>query len=151
MVRENDYVDPAWLEGLRYIVKPIESMNPKWEFFPKQTERYPDLVQMTNHYIIPRLAATYPSLGGSKKDSLDRYETLLGLVKSAYGKIDRQEAMWLIDFLNPARSDYYGTDRTQPIEGHHVLMDNKSLEMWSLHGYYDDPWMHLDLKQYLNN
>jgi hypothetical protein len=107
-------------------------------------------VAMTNHYIIPQMADTYPSLtkGGS---SLWRYETMLGLLDEDYGDIDRLSAMWIIDFLNPARCDYYGTDTTQSIKGHHVLMDNHNLEMWSLHGYYNTSWVHVDLMDILNH
>jgi hypothetical protein len=96
------------------------------------------------------MARTYPSLAGSSDStSLWRYETMLGLLDRGYGNIDEAQAMWIIDFLNPARCDYYGTDTSQSVKGHHVLMDNKDLEMWSLHGYYDTPWVHVDLMEVL--
>jgi hypothetical protein len=96
------------------------------------------------------MALTYPALSSSS-DSLWRYETMLGLLDEHYGEIDATSAMWIIDFLNPARCDYYGSDITQSIKGHHVLMDNRDLEMWSLHGNYDTSWVHVDLMQVLDD
>lgn len=157
-VRPSDWMDPEGIElfGLQYL--PDEAGGPVVERFPRQQESYPDLVAMTNHYITPQMAASNPALFSIHLDETkDRYETLIGLLHGSYGEIDRREAMWLIDFLNPARCEYYGTDTTQSVKGHHVLMDNHSLEMWSLHGYYDQAWQHVDLPavleqaaQYLN-
>jgi len=95
------------------------------------------------------MSLTYPSLTGSSSTSLWRYETMLGLLDKSYGGIDEASATWIIDFLNPARCTYYGTDTSQSIKGHHVLMDNQDLEMWSLHGYYDTSWVHVDLMEVL--
>ena len=150
MVRRSDYLDPEWFNDPGPAYQSDDDNNLALGFFPRQLEEYPELVAMTNHYIIPLMAATYPSLsmGGS---SLWRYETMLGLLDEEYGDIDRSSAMWIIDFLNPARCDYYGTDTTQSIKGHHVLMDNQDLEMWSLHGYYDTSWVHVDLMDILEH
>jgi hypothetical protein len=150
MVRRPDYMDPEWFDDPNSAYEPGDDPGLAHGFYPRQLESYPDLVAMTNHYIIPQMADTYPSLskGGS---SLWRYETMLGLLDEEYGDIDRLTAMWLIDFLNPARCDYYGTDTTQSIKGHHVLMDNHDLELWSLHGYYDTSWVHVDLMDILNH
>jgi hypothetical protein len=150
MIREADYVDPEWLNGLQYWVDPGDGSNPLLEFFPTQIETYPDLVAMTNHYIIPWTAITYPSTGRRKQDSMWRYKTMLGLLSEGYGKVDRKRAMWIIDFLNPARCDYYGNDTSQSVKGHHVLMDNASGDMWSLHGYYNGPWEHVNLNDVLS-
>lgn len=149
MIRESDYADPEWLDGLKWAYQPEDDSGLAYGFFPRQLEAYPDLVAMTNHYIIPLMAATYPSLhsGGS---SLWRYETMLGLLDNSYGDIDQASAMWIIDFLNPARCAYYGTDTTQSIKGHHVLMDNQDLEMWSLHGCYNTSWVHVDLPEIIS-
>jgi hypothetical protein len=145
MVRWPDYVDPEWFDCPGAVPSGLA-----YTFFPRQSEEYPDLVAMTNHYIIPLMALTYPSLAGSSDStSLWRYETMLGLLDESYGDIDEARAMWIIDFLNPSRCDYYGTDTSQSVQGHHVLMDNKDLEMWSLHGYYDTPWAHVDLMEVL--
>ncbi len=123
------------------------------ESFPLQLEDYPDVVAMTNHYILPEMAASAPGLTGSYRDNtVARYETLVALLQDSYGAIDRERAMWLIDFLNPARGNpYYGTDTAQSVKGHHVLMDNQALEMWSLHGYYNQPWQHVALPAVLNS
>jgi hypothetical protein len=150
MVRRSDYLDPKWFDDPSSANESGDDSGLAHGFYPRQQETYPDLVAMTNHYIIPQMADTYPSLtkGGS---SLWRYETMLGLLDEDYGDIDRLSAMWIIDFLNPARCDYYGTDTTQSIKGHHVLMDNHNLEMWSLHGYYNTSWVHVDLMDILNH
>jgi hypothetical protein len=149
MIRGADYVDPPWLDGLKLWLAPNGEPNPLVDFFPRQGETSPYLVAMTNHYIVPLMAATYPSLRSGDQDSLKRYDSMMALLLEAHGKINRQRAMWIIDFLNPGRCDYYGTDRTQSVKGHHVLMDNRSHEMWSLHGYYDQPWAHVDLDEVL--
>lgn len=148
MTRRPDYLDP---EGLVQLVSGAGATGAQdlAYIFPLQGESHPDLVAMTNHYIIPWRALTYPSTGDHKKDSVWRYETMLGLLLEAYGGIDRARAMWIIDFLNPARCDYYGTDTAQSVKGHHVLMDNQEKEIWSLHGYYDEAWAHLDLDEIL--
>ncbi|MDI6873717.1 C45 family autoproteolytic acyltransferase/hydolase [Candidatus Solincola sp.] len=148
MVRDMAYTDPQGLVDLvRWMV---ESGNSTVEqVLPLQEESYPDLVAMTNHYILPWKAITYPSLRPQKYDSIWRYRTMLELLLEGYGRIDVPRAMWIIDFLNPARCDYYGTDTTQSVKGHHVLMDNADHEMWSLHGHYDQPWAHADLDDFL--
>ena len=149
MVRRPDYVDPEWFD-CQWLNSQAGDTGPAYDFFPRQTEEYHDLVAMTNHYIIPLMSLTYPSLLGSGGSSLWRYDTMLGLLDEWYGDIDDASAMWIIDFLNPARCDYYGTDTSQSIKGHHVLMDNGDLEMWSLHGYYDTSWVHVDLMEILD-
>lgn len=148
MVRSMAYTDPQGLvDQLRWME---DNGNPFLEqILPLQDESYPDLVAMTNHYILPWKAITYPSLRPQKHDSIWRYQTMLELLVEGYGKMDLTRAMWVIDFLNPARCDYYGTDTTQSVKGHHVLMDNTDHEMWSLHGYYDQPWVHADLDDLL--
>ncbi|NPV60717.1 MAG: hypothetical protein HPY75_13800 [Actinobacteria bacterium] len=149
MVRNMTYTDP---EGLvDFVRRAEENGNPQVGLlFPLQDESYPDLVAMTNHYILPWKAITYPSQGENKVDSIWRYQVMLDLLREGYGKIDAQRALWIIDFLNPARCDYYGTDTTQSVKGHHVLMDNAEHKMWSLHGYYNQPWSYADLDDFLN-
>jgi hypothetical protein len=148
MERRATYRDP---DGLVRLVSEAKANGNEFlaYLFPLQGESLPDLLAMTNHYIIPWRALTFPSTGKEKRDSLWRYETMLGLLLEAYGRIDRTLAMWIIDFLNPARCDYYGTDTTQSVKGHHVLMDNREKEIWSLHGYYDGAWAHVDLDDFL--
>ncbi|MDI6874368.1 MAG: PKD domain-containing protein [Actinomycetota bacterium] len=161
-VRTADYVDPEGLEEYRIVIPLQDPLVPEREktvisAFPLQRESEPGLVAMTNHYILPRMNLTQMGLfyhtidtqQGGGRESEWRYDIMVDAILKYYGAIDRNTAMWLIDFLNPARCDYYGTDTTQSVKGHHVLMDNHSLEMWSLHGYYDDPWQHVDLKKIL--
>ncbi|MBC7253750.1 MAG: hypothetical protein H5T72_07270 [Actinobacteria bacterium] len=149
MLRSMAYTDP---EGLVEFVRRMEvnGYSQVSQLFPLQDESYPDLVAMTNHYILPWKAVTYPSLRSQKGDSIWRYQTMLQLLREGYGRINRLRAMWIIDFLNPARCDYYGTDTTQSVKGHHVLMDNTEHRMWSLHGYYDQAWAYADLDDFLN-
>jgi hypothetical protein len=151
MVRSMTYTDPEGLVG--FVRRMEENGYPQASLlFPLQDESYPDLVAMTNHYILPRKAITWPSLSGSageKADSIWRYQTMLDLLKEGYGRIGVQRALWIIDFLNPARCDYYGTDTTQSVKGHHVLMDNTEHRMWSLHGYYDQAWAYADLDDFI--
>ncbi|MDY6794235.1 MAG: PKD domain-containing protein [Actinomycetota bacterium] len=147
LVRAADYLFPEWLEEWS---SSYQDDVADWSLFPPQGEVYPDLVAMTNHYIIPLMAITCPALSGGNDNSIWRYDTLMGLLDESHGEIDRSRAMWLIDFLNPARCDYYGPDTTQSIKGHHVLMDDCRLEMWSLHGYYDHSWVHVDLEEILS-
>lgn len=167
MVRAADYVDPPGLEKYR-ITLPVSDPLLKLQgrpvdtttiaAFPLQREKKPDLIAMTNHYMLPpmvltNMGLTYHTIAtwmGGGRESEWRYNTMLDLLLKYYGRIDQKTGMWLIDFLNPARCNYYGTDRRQSVKGHHVLMDNKSLEMWSLHGYYHQPWQHVDLKWFLN-
>jgi len=162
-VRASDYQDPDGLEQYRLVIRCRDPLVPKSEVteispFPLQIERKPDLIAMTNHYILPRMNLTQMGLfyhtidtqQGGGRESEWRYKTMLGPILSCYGHIDRLTAMWLIDFLNPARCDYYGTDTAQSVKGHHVLMDNRSLEIWSLHGYYDEPWQHVNLKKLIS-
>jgi hypothetical protein len=156
MVRDMAYTDPQGLVDLvRWMV---ESGNSTVEqVLPLQEESYPDLVAMTNHYILPRMNLTQMGLfyhtidtqQGGGRESEWRYDIMVDAILKYYGAIDRNTAMWLIDFLNPARCDYYGTDTTQSVKGHHVLMDNADHEMWSLHGHYDQPWAHADLDDFL--
>jgi len=148
MVRGMAYTDPPWLTGLVEYMEDNGTTN-IGKILPLQEETYPDLVAMTNHYLLPWKAITYPSTGTKKGDTLWRYQAMLTLLQKAYGRIDRMRAMWIIDFLNPARCEYYGTDTSQTVKGHHVLMDNRCKEMWSLHGHYDDAWAHADLDDFL--
>ncbi len=148
MVRGMAYTDP---QGLVDLLRRMEENGNSTlgQILPLQGESHPDLVAMTNHYVLPWKAITFPSLRPHKADSIWRYLTMLGLLEEGYGRIDHLRGLWTIDFLNPARCDYYGTDTTQSVKGHHVLMDNTSREMWSLHGYYDQPWAHADLDDFL--
>ncbi len=163
-VRTTDYVDPEGLEDFRIVLPIKDLLVPTSEKtvlspFPLQREDRPDLVAMTNHYILPQMNLTQMglfyhtvvTLAGGGRESEWRYDTMLDLILQSLegGKIDSKTAMWLVDFLNPARCDYYGTDTTQSVKGHHVLMDNTNLQFWSLHGYYNQPWAYVNLKDFL--
>jgi len=156
MLRGPEYIDPAWFDCPGWVPQPGDDPSLAYGYFPRQSEEYPDLVAMTNHYILPLMSLTYPSLAGGgsslsggNSTTLWRYDTMLALLDEYYGSIDEANALWIINFLNPARCDFYGSDTAQSIQGHHVLMNNRDLEIWSLHGYYDTSWVHVDLKEVL--
>lgn len=143
--------------------------------FPLQREDKDGLVAMSNHYILPQMNVTQMGLFyhtidtmmGGGRESEWRYNTLLNPLLdddeefngypdsySLYGMVDAGTAMHLIDFLNPgygARSGaFYGNSQDYEVGGHHVLFDNTSLKLWALHGYYDEPWMHVDLRWFFS-
>ncbi|MDD5711516.1 MAG: PKD domain-containing protein, partial [Smithellaceae bacterium] len=175
-VRTADYVDPAGLDQYSIVLPMADPQisgreqhddvnggetpqETTFRLFPLQTEKHPDVVAATNHYILPQMNMTQMGLFyhtvdtqmGGGRESEWRYGTLVQLIERYYGNIDRETAMWLIDFLNPARAGFYGKgDITQSVKGHHVLIDNNTLEIWSLHGYYNEPWIYLDLKKFIN-
>ncbi|MFY9398680.1 MAG: hypothetical protein WAR22_09990 [Desulfomonilia bacterium] len=144
--------------------------------FPMQREDKDGLIGMSNHYILPQMNVTQMGLFyhtidtmmGGGRESEWRYNTLLNPLLeddldfngypdeyALYGSVDARTAMYIIDFLNPGygpRSGwFYGEFQDREVEGHHVLMDNTSLKLWSLHGYYDEPWMHVDLRWFFSS
>lgn len=66
MVRAADYLDPEWLSGLGMRYLPLGVTEPVCGPFNLQRETLPDLAAVTNHYIIPLLAATYPAQSKNK-------------------------------------------------------------------------------------
>ncbi|MDD5712547.1 MAG: carcinine hydrolase/isopenicillin-N N-acyltransferase family protein, partial [Smithellaceae bacterium] len=171
-VRTPDYVDPEDLAQYQVTFPMVDLMidsktedtdvtshpNALVSFFPMQYEKFPDVVAMTNHYILPVMNATQmglfyhtiDTLMGGGRESEWRYRTMTQLITRYYGKIDRRTGMWLIDFLNPARSSFYGLGNiTQSVKGHHILIDDTTLDAWVLHGYYDEPWVHINLNNFL--
>jgi hypothetical protein len=143
--------------------------------FPMQREDKDGLVAMSNHYILPQMNVTQmglfyhtiDTLMGGGRESEWRYNTLLNPLLdddeefngypdqySLYGTVDAATAMYVIDFLNPGYPErsgaFYGDSQEHEVEGHHVVFDNTSLKLWSLHGYYDEPWMHVDLRWFFS-
>ena len=137
------------------------------ESFPDPQETWPDVVLVTNHYIIPRMVFTtftpwmtlvegyYRILPGS----LWRYELLLDLIATEYGDIDFDAARNLIDYLNP-NSTYGDTGYYEPggpVRGHHAIIDNKGLVLEGLFGYYGPdpehrtPWARIDMKPFIES
>ncbi|MDD5712313.1 MAG: CocE/NonD family hydrolase, partial [Smithellaceae bacterium] len=172
-MRSSTYKDPAGFENY-YIAFPAP--DPLLAFtkgkgdgktdlyaFPLQKEDKDGLVAVTNHYILPNmnlsqagiLYHTADTFAGGGRESEWRYNTMVDLILGKYGAIDAHTAMYLIDFLNPreqtAASSFYGTDQTQSVKGHHVVMDGRTFDVWSLHGYYDEPWMYLNLKDIIEH
>ena len=178
-VRPADYVDPAGIEQYRIVISGDDLIaNGTQEstivsLFPLQREDKDGLVAMSNHYILPQMNLTQMGLFyhtidtamGGGRESEWRYNTMLnpllddddlagdGDGYAVYGMIDAGTAMFIIDFLNPGYGSrgggFYGTSPDHEVEGHHILMDDASLQMWALHGYFDEPWMHVDLRWFL--
>ena len=159
MLRMANYLQPAITDGIAITVPVTDPTFTRDTYttvfsFPPQIEDKPDLVGMTNHYIIPQMVLLQSSIVeghtvDSTPDSEWRYKTMMGLLLTTYGTIDSRIARYDIDFLNPSRSDYYGTDVTQPVQGHVVVMDDTKKQVWALFGHYNDPWAHVILNDFL--
>jgi hypothetical protein len=133
-------------------------------FFAPQRETWPDLMMVTNHYIVPemRLCAmkewTNIVAKSRMPDVLWRYDILNKLCQAAYGSINYAKAKGLIDFLRRGGDyDFYyaGNDI---IEGSVSLCEltgkpdeegktGKRIE--SHFGYHDDLWVKLHLDWYV--
>ena len=129
--------------------------------FPDPIEEFPDLIVATNHYLLPwmRLFQWAPLVSLVWKTywpSTDwRYETLTGLLleRTDNGFSFDWEAAWeTTDFLNPSTPEgafFHGSRQSQPIGGHVALMDGRNLLLRALYGYYDHPWVEVDLNGFL--
>jgi hypothetical protein len=138
-----------------------EHLNPDWKhgvkqgyFFAPQRESKPDLLVVTNSYLVPemRLCAmkewTNVVAESRIPDVQWRYDELNRQCLDAYGSIDYGKARELIDFLSPSRIPaYYGTNKV--IEGSVSLCDLANLTMESHFGYQDDAWVKMDLRKYV--
>jgi len=159
MLRMADYLQPAITDGIAITVPVTDPFFPRDNYttvfsFPPQIENKPDLVGMTNHYIIPQMVLLQSSIieghtVDATPDSEWRYKTMMGLLLTTYGTIDPEIARYDIDFLNPSRSDYYGTDVSQIVHGHVVVMDDAKRQVWALFGHYNEPWAYVRLNDFL--
>ena len=73
-------------------------------------------------------------------------------------QIDVDKAREIIDMLHPPNYEYleweyhqfkYTDDPTQEVSGSISVFDPSNLEVWSLYGYYDNPWVHYSLEEEL--
>jgi hypothetical protein len=139
-----------------------EHLNPDWKtglnqgyFFAPQRESQPDLIVVTNHYLVPemRLCAMKPWTNVVAKDRIPdilwRYDELNKQCLDSYGSIDYARAKELIDFLSPTRKfpGYYGSNNI--IEGSVSLCDLVARTMESHFGYQEDEWVKLALPKYI--
>ncbi len=139
------------------------ALNPDWKhgidracFFAPQREQKPDLMVVTNHYLVPemRLCAMkeWTDIVARDKmaDILWRYDELNRRCLDAYGSIDFDRARELIDFLSPDRDfpEYYGRDH-RVIEGSVTVCNLTDKVMSSHFGYHDDDWVGLTLPGYV--
>ena len=121
------------------VVRYSDYDQPWWSPYP-QIEHEDDIVTVTNHYLDPKMnfgAGSWPL----DDDSPWRYETMTNLILDAYGSIDVEKGRELIDFLHPPNYYYYGDDTSQPVASSVSLFDLTNLDVYSLFGYYDDPWV----------
>jgi hypothetical protein len=156
---------PDWNEKDGYINKAFSEQNcPGMFYFSPQRESRPDVVIVTNHFIIPEMRYTAMDkwlaflFGKLNNDSQWRYDALNELILDALEKanqagrtgVNYAEAKEILDFLNPSGpyGGYYGSNK-KVIEGAQSLFDLKNKTMESHYGYYQDKWVMLRLLNYL--
>jgi hypothetical protein len=138
---------------------------PSFRYFQPLGETRPNLVVVTNSYIIPemRLTAMYEwtaQLAQANVDDIQwRYDELsrrlISTLDKNNGQMSYEEAKKIIDFLAPDGDfpDYYNANRKPlnevPIAGSVSLMDLKKKTMESHYGYHADEWVKLSLLNYL--
>jgi hypothetical protein len=157
-------------EGTACINKKWDDENvPKAYYFaPKRTGK-PGVIIATNHFITPemRLCGMDPwTAEVVARDHYDdiqwRYDELNKRVMAAYGKIDFEKALELIDFLapHPKERPFRGYYKR---EGHDTSSDGKSCVIdgsvsvcnltdrviKSHFGYYHDEWVRITLGEYV--
>ena len=138
--------------ALHCVERPIDYKFPASFKDPdaKQIEDKDDLLVVANHMINPY---TNKTLGGKpQEDSLNRYKELIRQTLEAYGKINIEKGLNIVNYLSPAKKQdwmpggtYYGTNPNIDIDAHRVLFNLTTLEAWSLYGTYAHPWVYLKL------
>jgi hypothetical protein len=143
-----------------------ENNCPGSAYFAPQRENNPNLVLVSNHYVIPemRLYSMYPwtelILASQIDDIQWRYDELNNEILTALengGQIDYAKAKQLIDFLSPYGKfpKYYANNpkskdgKEIQIEGSTNLMDLKNKTIESHYGYYCDEWVKITLLNYI--
>ncbi len=162
VISDGKIPDAAVLETSAHFV---EVRRPQ-DKYPDQVEEEPCLIAATNHYIHPKTKLLDRgfcyygaiSMAGGGLESEWRYNYMVEKLVQNYSKIDVNTAKEIIDFLHPPNYDYlafkyhslsYTDDSTLAINGSISLFDPGNLEIWSLYGYYDRPWVHYSLKEEL--
>lgn len=135
-------------------------------YFAPQREENPQLVLVTNHYIIPemRLYTMHPwtsRIVGEKINDIQwRYDELNAQILQAIREnsmVDFAIARRLIDFLAPYGRfpDYYADNprsrdgKQIRIEGSTSLFDLKNRLVESHYGYFCDDWVRITLPNYM--
>jgi len=129
--------------------------------FPDPLEDRPDLIVVTNLFLTPGMRpyqwAPWVSLVWKTywPSAEWRYaaQTELLLDRAARDAALDWEAAWSIaNFLDPATDEgafFHGPGRTQAVSGHVALVDGRERVLRGLFGYYDHPWVQLDLRDFL--
>ncbi len=124
------------------------------DLYSDQIEEKSCLVATTNHYIHPGMDGAFMDYG--LEGSEWRYNYMVGKLIQNYSKIDVNIARDTIDYLHPPNYDYlkseyrssrYTDNPSQAVQVSISLFDPGNLEIWSLYGYYDRPWVHCSLKE----
>jgi hypothetical protein len=142
-----------------------ENNCPGSAYFAPQRESNPNLVLVSNHYVVPemRFFAMYPwtelVLSSQVDDIQWRYDELNNQILTTLdaGPINYAKAKQLIDFLSPYGKfpKYYQYNpKSQDgkeirIEGSTNLMDLKNKTLESHYGYYCDEWVKISLLNYI--
>ena len=164
----------------KFVAKDFEGtgrINKKWDdpkvpkayyFAPKRTGK-PGAIIATNHFITPemRLCGMDPwtaEVAGEKRynDIQWRYDELNKRVMNAYGKIDFDKALELIDFLAPypkkgRQHNYYPSikgdknpkGKEYVIDGSVSVCNLTDRIIKSHFGYYGDEWVQITLGKYV--
>ncbi len=158
--------DPDLFRGSSSTSQPWKDEKyPSFRYFQPLGESRPNLVVVTNSYIIPemRLTAMYEWTAllaqANAGDIQWRYDELSRRLTSTLdknnGRLSYAEAKKIIDFLAPDGDfpDYYNSKRDPlnkvPIAGSVSLMDLKKKTMESHYGYHADEWVKISLPNYL--
>ncbi len=138
-------------------------------YFAPQREFIDNMLIVTNTYIIPEMRLyAMPSFTNlisqsHQNDFQWRYDMLnkILLDQIKKGKISFKTAREIINFISPESEfakfndhyytdpEKYGRDTHIPVEGSVSILSLKNLYMETITGYYEDDWVKLDLKDFL--
>jgi len=162
LVADGKIPDAVALETTAHVFEVREAKDT----YKDQIEDKPDLVIAINHYIHPKMKLLdrgicyygLITMSGGGLDSEWRYEHMCDDLLDNYSQIDVDKAREIIDMLHPPNYEYleweyhqfkYTDDPTQEVSGAISVFDPSNLEVWSLYGYYDNPWVHYSLEEEL--
>ncbi len=146
-------------------------------YFKDTIENNPEYVIANNHFMIPRLnllhyePLSFLSILITGVSSF-RYDAIMDLIEKNttdmrfFGEGDTPDentAGWIIDFLNTQRENWWQYRDSNwdiddnvlypediPVEGSKSIMDNDTREMISLFGYNTDPWVRINLDNFVS-
>ena len=132
------------------------------DYFYPQKEEEDDFVVVTNFAFVPEDRLTMMNgidnffAATTAEAPTWRYDQLMNLTLNKKGKIDFDEAIWLMSFLSPERAPGYWNNTIIPnnpmsaiVEGSISVYDLKKKVMKSKGGYWADNWIQTSLPLYL--